>query len=104
MANYNLVPESDKYYAIFADNPEGFYIVRCIEVTNDKFKGFYLKELNLEDLDRKFFTETKEKDNFHFATIIGEIMSADMNVNSSGCLSITKVELNDIIVNVSGLD
>ena len=103
--NFELVPESDKFYAIFADTPEGFYIVKCLEVTNDKFRGFYLKELNREDMDRKFYKETNEKDYFHFATVIGEILSAEnIKVDHSDCVAVLKVEINDVIVNVSELE
>jgi hypothetical protein len=42
---------------------------------------------------------------FYFRTIIAEISSAEQaKINKTDCVSIKKVELNDVIVNVAEFD
>ena len=59
-----LNPLSDRYYVVLADSPEGYYIVKCLNVTQDTFVGIYFSPLSSQDQTNSIFKETKEKDTF----------------------------------------
>ena len=100
-----LNPLSDRYYVVLAESPEGYYVVKCLNVSQDTFVGRYFSPLSSQDQTNSIFKETKEKDTFHCKTLLGEILSAEkVTLNRSVCVSINKVELNDFILTIAGIE
>ena len=100
-------PIPGKYYAVFGDSTQGYYLVRCVSVTrtSDTFYGKYLCTVISEDTRIALFKETFERDSFEFETVVGEVISATkIIVNNITCISVSKVELNDIIEKVAEID
>ena len=100
-----VVPVADKHYAVLADTAQGYFLVKCLKVSQNTFSGRYLSPVTFEDPVNAIFKETRNRDIFEFETVLGEIVSAATSiVNKSSCLSVTKVELNDIIATIAEID
>ena len=100
-----FAPVVGNYYAVFADNTQGFYLVKCLRVAKDKFSGIYLSATFHEDSISAFFKLTREKDVFHLKTIADEIVTAALvTLNTVECICVSKLELNDIISTIAEID
>ena len=100
-----MVPVVGNFYAVFADSPQGYYIVQCTRVSKDKFSANYLAATSREDPLNAFFKITSEKDNFYYRTIADEVVSViAVGEGNSNCICVSKIELNDIISTIAELD
>ena len=98
-----------KYFAVLGDCSQGYYIVKCLAGSSDKFSGQYLEqelEQDLEDSDTLKFKLTSEKDLFDAETILVELVSVKPVVASHRYkqLSITKKELGEVLLIVAQID
>ena len=100
-AEVSVEPEAGKYYAIYGDTPQGYFIVKCLKVINNTFSGKYMTQIATYGQDTVSFKESREKDRFVFGTVITEISS--LTVDSS-ILSVPKAELNDVVDTVAEID
>ena len=48
----NLVPVCERIYAIFGESDDGFYIVKCLNVSSERFRGLYLMQIPADDLGK----------------------------------------------------
>ena len=99
-------PVLERHYAVLSDAPQGYYIVKCLKVNTDSmFKGCYYRQVSdVNDQDNLVFKETRQKDSFHFATIITEITASQVTGAGDKVLRVNKTDLNDVIDTVAGID
>ena len=93
--------ENGKFYVILGDCPDGYYVVRCSVVSEDKFTGRYTKEIAELDSNNIAFKETRSSDVFFFKSIVSElVVIPDLNENSSRFM-VNKVEMDEVLLKVS---
>ena len=99
-------PVPERHYAVLGDNPQGYYIVKCLKVNSDNsFKGCYYRQgLDVNDQENLVFKETRQKDCFYFATIITEITASQVTGAGYKVLRVNKAELNDVIDTLAEID
>ena len=101
-----LVAVAGKYFAVLADSPEGYYIVKCVSVSGDQFSGQYLEQQSEQHSENVVFKETNEKDVFRCETVLVEVESVKSLVMSTRLkkVSVTKEELDNILLKIAQID
>ena len=99
-----LVPVADTVYVVLADSPQGYYIVKCLNVNKGTFTGRYFSPISSEDPASECFKETSNKDTFYFETVIGNLVVDTFLCNKLKCIAVTKLDLNDIILTIAEID
>ena len=106
MDTTTVVAVAGQYFAVLADCPEGYYIVKCVSVSGDQFWGQYLEQQSEQNSENVIFKETNEKDLFDCETILVEVESVKSLHMSSRLknVSVTKIELDNILLKIAQID
>ena len=92
--------ENGKLYVLLGDCPDGYYVVRCSGVSEDKFSGRYTKVIAEVDPTKIAFKETRSSDLFFFKSIVAELVAIpDLNENRSKFI-VNKIEMDEVLMRV----
>ena len=93
--------ENGKFYVILGDCTDGYYVVRCTVVGEDKFTGRYTKEITELDINKIAFKETRSSDVYFFRSIVSELVVIPDSTENSIRFLVNKVDMDEVLLKVS---